>query len=164
MRCRYYSNKSLEGHVVVPSGIQTWWTGLRPLSDRHSWNKGIWYRLNNWNLFRAWASYNSSDGLVMGIIRPALCRHEIIDGEPNKDGKLGMILQLERYQTYCSSSCRHSGFILARSGFALRFVWVNGFSTIRNSSSSWVTSKLAFFTCKGWIRCGLDEPYYSRRE
>lgn len=51
--------------------------------------------------------------------------------------------------THCSSSCRNSGFIFSRSGCALRFVWVSGFSTIRNSSSSCDTSKLALLICDG---------------
>lgn len=71
--------------------------------------------------------------------------------------------------TYCSSSCRSSGFNLSRSAFAFRLVCVRGFSTIRNSSSSCETSKLACFnyawnqTLSSLVGLKLTHIWYKRR-
>lgn len=84
--------------------------------------------------------------LIVWVVTPSVGAAKVVYSESKKRKETLKQAYVDwKRNTYCSSSCRSSGFNFSRSALAFRLVWVRGFSTIRNSSSSCDTSKLACF-------------------
>ena len=131
-----------------------WSAWPRSLDDGGGRLHCIGGRLDDLNGFPVAFVSCAGDRLIMRVIRHPPTLREVVHGESGRKEVSVKVYVVETYATtYCSSSCRSSGFIFSRSGWALRFVWVSGFSTIKNSSSSCDTSKLALLSCDGACQC-----------